>query len=255
MGAALVIHGRNPEVGERVRSEIAATTGNDRIELLIADLSSQRQIRDMAAEFRSRHDELHVLVNNAGGIFGKYEITEDGVEMTFAVNHIAYFLLTDLLRDLLERSAPSRIVSVTSSAHKPGRIDFDDINFEKGYRSFPAYAASKLANIMFTYKLARDLEGTGVTANCAHPGFVSTRFGESGTPLFSRLTRMADFVRISPEKGARTSIHLATSPDVEGVTGKYFARCREARSSPRSYDTAAQDRLWDVSLDMISRSV
>lgn len=246
-GATLAMVARDPGLGERVRDEIVSTTGNEDVHLLIADLSSQEAVQNLASEFRSSHDELHVLVNNAGAIIGSRTLTVDGIELTFALNHLAYFLLTNLLLDVLARSAPSRIVSVSSSAHKPGRIEFDDLNAEKRYRSFWAYASSKLANVLFTYELARRLEGTGVTANCVHPGFVSTRFGESGTPAFARINRIIDFVRISPERGADTSIYLATSPDVEGVTGKYFVKRRPARSSRISHDRDVQKRLWEVS--------
>jgi len=253
-GYRLVMVVRNPDLGSEVQASIRSSTGNDDVHLLVADLSSQRQIRRLAAEFIESNDALHVLVNNAGGIFGSRTMTEDGLDLTFALNHLGYFLLTSLLLDVLTRSAPSRIVSTSSGAHVMGRMDFGNLQGERRFRSFGAYTQSKLANVMFTYELARRLEGTGVTANCFDPGFTSTRFGESGTPFFGRLMRIVDFVRISPEKGADTGIHLATSPDVDGVTGKYFQKRRAARSSRISYDVDAQKRLWALSEELVTGS-
>jgi NAD(P)-dependent dehydrogenase (short-subunit alcohol dehydrogenase family) len=249
-GAALVITGRSAALCSEVRDSIASATGNEQVEFLVADLSSQEQIRRLAAEFLEKHENLHVLVNNAGGIFGERMVTEDGLEHTFALNHIGYFLLTHLLLDTLKASAPARIISMTSGAHVPGTMDFDDLQYEKGWRSFPAYARSKVANILFTRELSRRLEGTGITANCVAPGFVSTKFGQSGSPLFSKLMGIIDFVRISPEKGADTCVWLATSPDVEHETGGYFRKRRRKNPSRLARDDEAARRLWKASEEM-----
>jgi NAD(P)-dependent dehydrogenase (short-subunit alcohol dehydrogenase family) len=252
-GSTLLMVARDPELGREVREAIVAATGNEDVHLLVGDLSVQADVRRVAREFGESHERLHVLVNNAGAIIGERRITADGIEMTFALNHLAYFLMTNLLLEVLERSAPARIVSTTSSAHMPGDMDLEDLSYERRYSSFGAYARSKLANIMFTYELARRLEGTGVTANCFHPGFVSTRFGESGTRAFALMNRLVDFVRISPERGADTGIYLATSDEVEGVSGRYFAKRRIRRSSRLSYDEDVQRRLWEASEKLTAR--
>ncbi len=246
-GATLVLSGRSEDLCRDVRDSIVSTTGNEHVEFLVADLSSLQQVRRLAGAFLERHDALHVLFNNAGGIFGKRVATEDGHEHTLAVNHLAPFLLTHLLLDILKASAPSRVITTTSGAHVPGTLDLDDLNYERGWRSFPAYARSKLANILFTRELARRLEGTGVTANCFHPGFVSSKFGQSGSPLFARLMDLVDFVRISPEKGADTGVWLATSPDVEAVSGEYFHKRRIRRPSRIARSDEAARGLWEAS--------
>jgi len=246
-GARTVMVGRDRERGERAVEQTKTASGNPDVSLLLADLSSQGSIRKLAAEFKARHDRLHVLLNNAGGVFVKRTLTVDGIETTFAVNHLAYFLLTELLLDVLEASAPSRIVNVSSAAHGGGRIDFDDLQHEKRWSSFKAYSDSKLANVLFTYELARRLAGTGVTANCLHPGVVTTGFGKNNPGLPRALITLAGPFMLSPEKGARTSIYLATSPEVEGVTGKYFDKCKAASSNKQSYDTGVAQKLWDVS--------
>ncbi len=248
MGATVVLVCRNKSKGEAARSEIQTKSGNQSVDLLLADLSSQKSIRQLAEDFKSKYQHLHVLVNNAGAAFGQRTVTEDGLESTFAMNHLGYFLLTVLLLDVLKASAPSRIVNVSSSGHQTGRIDFDDLQEEKKrYNTIRTYCNSKLANVLFTYELAKRLEGTGVTANCLHPGVVATNFGMGSGGLLGLGVKIARPFEITPEQGARTSIYLASSPDVEGVTGKYFAKCKERSSAKQSHDEATGQRLWQVS--------
>ncbi|QIN77216.1 SDR family NAD(P)-dependent oxidoreductase [Rubrobacter marinus] len=241
MGATVLVHGRSRERGEEALEELREGTGNENLRLVVGDLSSMAQVRDLAEQVRSEHDGLDVLINNAGVVAEERTETEDGYELTFAVNHLAPFLLTNLLLDELRRAAPSRIITVSSIAHGGARIDFDDPNLRSGYSMNRAYARSKLANLLFTYELARRLEGTGVTANALHPGVIGTKllatgFGGGGS---------------SVESGAETSVYLATSPEVEGVTGKYFRGRREAESSPASHDEEAQRKLWELSERMV----
>jgi retinol dehydrogenase 14 len=244
MGATVVMVCRNRDTGEEALREIRQRTGNRSSELLTADLSSQAAIRNLAAEFTEKHDRLDVLVNNAGVVMRKRVLTVDGIETTFAVNHLAYFLLTNLLLEVLRKSAPARIVNVASAAHASGTMNFDDLSGENRYSSWGAYCQSKLANILFTYELARKLAGSGVTVNCLHPGVIATG-------LFRNLPKIIDLpARLfltRPEKGAETSIYLATSPEVEGVTGRYFARKRATNSSAESNDREEARRLWQVS--------
>jgi NAD(P)-dependent dehydrogenase (short-subunit alcohol dehydrogenase family) len=247
LGADLVLVCRDRgRAGETVE-QIQSVTGNESVEVLLADLSSQQEIRRVAEEFLSKDRPLHVLVNNAGLIQLGRTTTADGIETTFAVNHLAYFLLTRLLEERLKASAPARIVNVASDVHRSGEITFDDLGRERKYRGFSVYAQSKLANVLFTYELASRLDGTAVTANCMHPGAVGTRFLANN----GRLARLAmaigrPFLR-TPEQGARTVIWLASSPEVEGVSGRYFADGKEVRSSEASYDRAVSRRLWETS--------
>ncbi|MCA1599720.1 MAG: SDR family NAD(P)-dependent oxidoreductase, partial [Chloroflexi bacterium] len=217
---------------------------------LQADLSSQESIRDLARTFTDKYDQLQVLVNNAGGVFSKRETTVDGLEMTFALDHLAYFLLTTLLLPVLERSAPARIINVSSGAQGTGKIDFDDLQGAKRYSGWRAYSQAKLANVLFTYELARRLQGTGMTANCLHPGFVATGFAQNNSGALQALIKAGQVFAISPEKGAETSVFLASSPLVEGVSGKYFANKKEKKSAKQSYDESAARRLWDVSAQL-----
>jgi retinol dehydrogenase 12 len=251
--AAVVIVGRSPEKTAQVAREIKDNTGSELVDFLVGDLSSQAGVRELASAFRQRYDRLDVLVNNAGGIFMRRETSVDGIEMTFALNHLAYFLLTDLLLDLLINSAPARIINVSSGAHVTGKLNVDEIKNPKFYNGWTAYSNSKLANIAFTYELARRLQGTGVTANVLHPGFVATKFGRSNGSFFDPLFRLFQLAAISPEKGAQTIIYLASSPQVEDVTGQYFYRCNPAASSRSSYDETAARRLWEYSLELTSR--
>jgi NAD(P)-dependent dehydrogenase (short-subunit alcohol dehydrogenase family) len=248
MGATTVLVARDAQKGATTLAEIKAATGNPRVELLLADLSAQASIRKLAEDFKHAHEHLHVLVNNAGGFYGQRMLTADGLETTFAINHLAYFLLTSLLLDTLKRSAPARIVNVSSNAQSFGRMRFDDLQGEGRYDAQAAYSQSKLANVMFTYELARRLQGTGVTVNALHPGVVRTNFGrQQTTVLMGLVVRLfVPFMR-SPEKGAETVVYLATSPDVEGLTGQYFSDKKAIRSSQQSYDEAACLRLWQIS--------
>ena len=238
MGANVVMVARDRARGEAAQNEVKAKSGNGSVELLVADLSSQRSIRQLVENFKQHYKQLHVLINNAGVFMLTRRETVDGLEMTFAVNYLAPFLLTNLLLDVLKASAPSRIVNVSSEAHENGYIKMDDLQAEKNYRSFRVYGQSKLALIMFTYELAGRLQGTGLTANCLHPGFVATNIGQSGVwPVARPLAKFVlSFLGISPVEGAKTSIYLATSPDVEDVTGKYFVKSIPRRSVPISYD-------------------
>src|SRR6185503_7295140 len=241
LGATVVMVCRDAGRAEKALREIKHKS-SDRVELMICDLASQKSIRQFADDFKQQHDRLNVLVNNAGVFLRQRSHTEDGIESTFAINHLGYFLVTDLLLDLMKNSKPSRIVNVASTAHRYGKLDVNGWVSAKEYSAFGAYANSKLANVLFTYELARRLEGTGVTANCLHPGAVASNLFR-GLPGF--LEALIKLVTISPERGARTSIYLASAPDVHGITGKYFARRRPEKSSEASYDLEAARRLWE----------
>jgi len=253
LGARVVMVCRNPQKAERAMASIREKTGNDGLQLAIADLSVQASVRELAAKLLDRLPAIHVLVNNAGLIVAGRKETADGVETTFAVNHLAGFLLTDLLLERLQESAPARIVNVSSAAHQGGHIDFDDLEGRWKYSMWGAYGQSKLANVLFTYELARRLEGTRVTANGLHPGFVRSKFAHNNGLLARGLMLLASPAAISPKRGARTSIYLASSPEVEGVSGRYFASEKPARSNAESHDEATARRLWVVSEAMTSR--
>ena len=251
IGAAVVMVSRNQERGEAARAEIMAESENDAVDLMIADLSSQQSIRQLAEDFKTRYERLDVLVNNAGGIFGSPSLTVDGLEYTFALNHLSYFLLTNLLLERIKESSPARIVNVSSQAQADATINFDDLQSEQNYNARRVYGQSKLANILFTYELARRLDGVDVTTNALHPGVVRTNFGrESTSRAFALMMRLLGPFLASPEKGASTSIYLATAPEVEGVTGKYFIDKQEQKSNAESYDTAVAQRLWQVSEEL-----
>jgi len=251
MGASVVMVGRDRGRGEAALAEIKEGSANASVDLMLTDLSSQEDIRRLADEFKDAYPRLDVLVNNAGVIRSKRVTSADGIEMTFAVNHLAYFLLTNLLLDLLKASAPSRIVNVSSAEQRNGTIDFDDLQAEKGYKTAKAYGQSKLANVLFTYELARRLEGTGVTVNCLHPGAgVRTNLGSGVSGVFGFTVRALTPLMKSPEKGAETSIYLASSPEVEGLSGGYFVKKAEARSSDVSHDERIARRLWEVSAEL-----
>jgi NAD(P)-dependent dehydrogenase (short-subunit alcohol dehydrogenase family) len=216
-----------------------------------ADLSVQAGVRRLAAQVLDTYPRLDVLVNNAGGFWAHRRVTADGLEHTFALNHLAPFLLTSLLLDRLTASAPTRIITVSSGAHARGRIDFDDLQGERNYSGQRAYSQSKLANVMFTYELARRLDGTGVTATALHPGVVRTSFGaEDQAAYLAVMIGVARLFMKTPAQGAGTSIYLASSPEVEGITGRYFVNRKPKTSSKASYDTAAAARLWQVSADL-----
>ncbi|MBI3785860.1 MAG: SDR family oxidoreductase [Deltaproteobacteria bacterium] len=250
LGAKLILVCRHPKKGAATQQEIAHQTGNEDVQLILADLSSQAAVRQLAADFLATNQPLHVLINNAGVVNLQRQLTSDGIEEVFAVNHLAYFLLTNLLLDRLKASTPSRIVNVASEAHKVGPINFNDLGGAQRYRTMRAYGQSKLANIMFTYELARRLEGSGVTVNGVHPGAVATGLGKNNGRWAQGLIKALGLFFKTPEQGAATSIYVAASPQVEGVSGKYFLNSRERKTSKASYDVAAQQRLWKVSGEM-----
>jgi NAD(P)-dependent dehydrogenase (short-subunit alcohol dehydrogenase family) len=240
-GAELILHGRDKKKGKRVQQELEKA-GSGRPDLVISDYSRQDQIRELAADFTSHYSHLDVLVNNVGIYQKTRHVTQAGVEMTFAVNYLGPFLLTHLLLPLLRKSPAARIVTVASSAHEDvDRIDWDNLPGEPAYDAWGAYSLSKFADVTFTYALARNLEGTGITANCLHPGVVNTKLSRSAAPGITTIT---------PEEGAQTSIWLANSPDVVGVSGRYFDNRRPIRSSALSYDRRVQEQLWKMAEDL-----
>ena len=250
MGATVVVTGRDRERGEAAADEIRRESGNDKVSLLLADLAVQEQVRRLAEEFRERHDRLDVLVNNAGQVQNKRTETPDGIEITLAVNHLAPFLLTNLLLDMLKESAPSRIVTVSSEGQRWGRLDLDDLQSRRRYKPFQVYGMTKLANIMFTFELAERLEGTGVTANCLHPGGVNTNFGNNNRGFTTLLFRAFKPFMRSPERGADTVVYLASSPDVEGMTGKYLSDRKLITASGEAYDQDLRRKLWQISEEL-----
>ena len=255
MGADVVIVGRDPERGETAVEEIKAQSHSGSVELMLADLSVQSEVRRLAREFLERHDRLDVLANNAGLVQSKRTETPDGIETTLATNHLAPFLLTNLLLERLEHSAPSRVITVSSEAQRWGNMDFEDMQSRRKYRGFPVYGTTKLANIMFTYELAERLKETGVTANCLHPGSVGTNFGQNNRgPMALFFRTFKPFMR-SPEQGADTLIWLASSSEVDGVSGKYFSDRKEIEAKKVAYDPAARRRLWDISEDLTGLKV
>ncbi len=236
MGAQVILHGRNEAKGKKVMEEIRQRTKSDSLEFVLADLSSQAEVRKLASQVQERHDRLHVLINNAGVFMRDRRLTQEGLETTFAVNFLAPFLLTNLLLDTLKESAPSRIVNVASIAHINARADLNNLQGEWGYDGFNAYALSKLAIISFTYRLAEKLEGTGVTANCLHPGVINTKLLRAGWGLGGS----------DVESGARTPVYLASAPEVERVNGRYFENMRPSTSSALSRDKELQETFWKI---------
>ena len=254
MGAQVTIVGRNLQKCRAVVEAIDAETGSP-VEFICADLSTLAGIKHTASSYVRSHPKLNVLVNNAGGVFLKRRITADGFEMTFALNHLNYFLLTNLLIDLLKISAPARVVNVASGLHRGATLDFDNLQGEQNYAGFRAYGQSKLANILFTYELARRLEKSGVTVNAVHPGYVDTGLSLNNGFFFRVFAKLsARLFGRKPEVGALTSIYLASSPEVEGVTGKYFSDCKPEDSSFESYDKTTAERLWRTSLELIGNA-
>ena len=252
MGAHLAITGRDRGRAEDAAREIR-TAGGGQVDVFVADLSAQSEVRALADEALQRLPRIDVLVNNAGGYWNTRHITADGLERTFALNYLAPFLLTSLLLDRLKHSAPARVVTVSSNMQAIGRIDFDDLQGERSYSGARAYNQSKLANVLFTYELARRLQAASVTANALHPGVVSTSFGAEDPGRVQRLFTpfMRPFMK-APGRGAATSIHLATASALEQMTGRYFANSKPRKSAKRSYDKAAAARLWHVSTDLVN---
>jgi retinol dehydrogenase-14 len=251
-GERVVLVGRNPDKLHTTLASIRERTGNDHLDSLVGDFASQRSVRALAEGFRDRHHRLDVLVNNAGTVSAKRTVTEDGIEATFAVNHLGPFLLTELLLDLIVASAPARIVNVSSVGHYGGTMNFDDLGFERGYHIMRAYARSKLANVLFTRRLAKRLAGTGVTVNAVHPGAVATDIW-GGAPWFAKpvVNLWKRLTMISPEHGARPIVYLATSPEVEGTSGQYFNRMKPAAPSRLAQDDALAERLWAESSRLV----
>ena len=253
LGAHVAITGRDSGRTDAAADEIRAAGG--KVDTFVADLSAQTQVRALADEILERLPRIDVLVNNVGGFWNTRHVTADGLERTFALNHLAPFLLTNLLLDRLQQSAAARVVTVSSNAQSLGRIDFDDLQGERSYSGARAYNQSKLANVLFTYELATKLQGTSVTANALHPGVVRTAFGAEDPATVQRF--LIPFVRPfmkSPTQGAATSIHLASAPDLQQVTGRYFADSTEKKTAERSYDQETAARLWSVSADLVGLS-
>jgi retinol dehydrogenase 12 len=249
-GAKLVLVCRS---AEKARAAIADVerAGAKEVDLLVGDMGSQADIRRVAAQFKSKHDRLDVLLNNAGVLVPSRHRTVDGLEETFAVNHLGYFLMTSALLDVVKASAPSRIVNVSSEAHRRSKMHWDDLQLEaSGYSQFAAYGQSKLCNILFTRELARRLAGTRVTANSLHPGVIASGFGQTYSGVVSLLVKMARPFMISPDEGARTQVYLASSPEVEGITGKYFDKCKERQPSRAALEEGAPERLWTISEEL-----
>jgi retinol dehydrogenase-14 len=251
-GARVVMVGRDAGRSEAAVAEVMARSGSHDVSHLLCDFSSQAAVRALAGEVLRRCDRLDVLVNNAGAVNKTRRLTVDGIEMTFAVNHLGYFLLTNLLRDLLVQSAPARVVTVASIGHRRGTLDFGDLGYQRGYQIMRAYTRSKLANVLFAAELARRLAGTGVTSNSLHPGRVATNIW-SGAPTWAKplIQVLLRPFMLTPEQGGATIVQLAASPDLEGVTGEYFENGVAVPPAPLAQDEALAKRLWDVSAQMV----
>jgi retinol dehydrogenase 12 len=253
-GVTLVLVGRDgPRVEETVRAVRASAGPSAVVAGMVADLSLRSEVRRLAGEVRGRYARLDILINNAGAIFTRREETAEGTEKTLALNHLGYVLLTLELLPLLKASAPSRVVNVASAAHQGMRLDFEDLESRRKYSGLKVYGQSKLMNILFTTELARRLAGTGVTVNALHPGVVATGFGHNTPGLFRWLIKLAAPFLTTPEQGAETLVYLATSPAVEGVTGKYFAKSREIRPSPTAQDTEVAAKLWAATEQLLAQ--
>ena len=246
-GARIVFVARDRHRGEETRRHLRAIAGHADHTVHYADLSRLSEMKRVAREIAETEPQIDVLINNAGALFNSRRVTEDGLEMTFALNHLSYFVLTNLLLDRLRATPGARIVSTASDAHKPAKLNFDDLQSERGYSGFSMYGRTKLMNILFTRELARRLAGTDVTANCFHPGFVATRFGDAGGGLLSWGIGIAKNFALTPEQGAETMIYLVSSPEVEGKTGGYYYKCALATPSREGQNDADAKRLWDVS--------
>lgn len=255
MGAAVVIVGRDEVKTRKVSIDLKTLSGNSNIDLAVGDLSSMDEVRRIAAEYRDTYGRLDVLLNNAGAVFSEYKQSADGYEMTFALNHISYYLLTLLLLDIIELTAKdhgeARIINVSSSAHRNATLRLDNLRDKSGFSMLNSYGASKLMNVLFTYELARRLDDTAVTVNAVHPGLVSTGFGHNTGGLWSAMIKVLQkLFAISPQRGAETLVHLASSPDVAGISGKYWNAKKQKRSNDISYDREQQKQLWDFSAEV-----
>jgi NAD(P)-dependent dehydrogenase (short-subunit alcohol dehydrogenase family) len=254
VGYRVAFTSRDRAKGERTLEEIRTASGNDALELYVGDLSSMAEVRRIALEVRAKHPKLDLLVNNAGGVFMEPQNTVDGFEYTFAFNHLSYFLITNLLLESLKAADHARVVSVSSSANYGGKIKWDDLEFSSRYSGFASYAQSKLMNILFANELARRLKGSGVTSNSLHPGLVSTGFGQNVKGILKEIVSFAvKRVGLTPEKGAETTLYLATSSEVSGVTGQFFDTKKQKRANSIAYDEAAQKRLWDLSEKLVAQ--
>ncbi|MDD1746438.1 MAG: SDR family oxidoreductase [Methanomassiliicoccales archaeon] len=249
-GASIVIHGRDEDKAKQTVEEIQDETKNPAIYYLIADFEKMDEVRRLANDFRRQFHRLDVLINNAGAVFGKRQESMDGIELTLQVNYLTHFLLTNLLLDMLKTSAPSRIINITSGLHERGRIDFEDLQMTRKFSGQKAYASSKLAQVLFTYEMAKRLEGSGVTCNASSPGLAKTHLGYDAGLLTSLSKRFVDLFGKSAEKAAENTIFLATAPELESISGKYFEDKGEAESSEMSYNTSAAQRLWEVSMKL-----
>jgi NAD(P)-dependent dehydrogenase (short-subunit alcohol dehydrogenase family) len=247
-GAQVIVVGRSQQKAEDTVQRIQSETGSNSVHYLLADFADLQQVWDLVSSFQNRYSRLDVLINNAGAYFNTRRQTAYGVEMTFLVNHLAPFLLTNLLLDVIKMSPSARIINVSSDAHQYGSMDFNNLEFKRGYFGMKAYARSKLANILFTYELARRLEGSTVTVNALHPGHIATDIYRTNFSVIGPILKwIMGFFAITPEEGARTSIYLASSPDVEGLTGQYYVKREVVQSSPLSYDQNVAHQLWLVS--------
>lgn len=250
-GATVVINGRNLEKCQNTINYIKKITGNTKVDFILADLSSQNEVRKLADQFKNQYNKLDILINNAGVILGDRQDSVDKIEMTFAINHLSYYLLTNLLLNTIKTSAPSRIINVSSAIHSWASINFEDIESKKGYNGMNAYSQSKLANILFTYELARKLGKSEVTVNTMHPGLVATNLGANMNGQDGKSWRSFIQTGISPEEGAQTILYLATSPKVENITGKYFENKKAIPSSKESYDIEVAKKLWKLSAELV----
>lgn len=252
MGATVLMVARDQTKGRAKLEEIRQAVPQAKLELMLCDLSSMASIRQLATNLTAKYSSLDVLVNNAGAFYSERQVSKDGLEMTFALNHIGYFLLTNLLLETLKRTKNSRIVSVSSGAHLSGKMNFDDLQFEKKFNGWQAYSDSKLANVLFTKELSRRLAGTGVTANCLHPGFVKTGFANGSSGFLGLALNLAkNILAITPEKGAETMIYLSSSQEVANVTGEYFDKKKIAKVNPQALDSSIAKRLWEVSEKLV----
>jgi NAD(P)-dependent dehydrogenase (short-subunit alcohol dehydrogenase family) len=247
MGARVGVVGRDATRAREAAEYVKAAVPGAQVDIFLADLSLMADVRKLADEVKAIYSELHVLLNNAGAIFTDRKTTSEGLEQTFALNHMSYFLLTNLLLELLQKSAPARVVSVSSDAHQLNSFNLADLQSEKSYGGMKAYGASKLENILFTRELARRLEGTGVTANCLHPGVIASGFGKNNGGLFGALLKVGNLFMTTPEKGARTSVYVATSEEGGKVSGAYFNNSKQAKTAKVAQDAAVAKQLWDES--------